>query len=227
MALLDTIRTVETPEGVELSLHLAGPAPRAAAYFIDFLIRAGIYLLISIIAGILGELGLGLWLVTMFMLEWFYPVIYEVTRGATPGKRSLGLVVVHDNGTPIGWRASLLRNLLRAADFVPFCYGLGLSVMLVNKDFKRLGDIAAGTVVVYRPQERKLTRIPPAEAVAPPPLLRTEGMHAVLQFAERHDTLTLARQVELASVLQPVTDQSGERAVRSLLSFANWIARGT
>jgi uncharacterized RDD family membrane protein YckC len=97
-----------------------------------------------------GNFGLALFRISLFAMEWFYPVVFELAwKGSTPGKRWLGLRVVMDNGTPITGRASLLRNLLRVVDFAPFMYGFGLLAMLFNRDFKRWGDMAAGTIVVY------------------------------------------------------------------------------
>ena len=90
-------------------------------------------------------------LILFFALEWLYPVAFELSRwGATPGKRVMGLKVVMDSGLPITPAASFTRNLLRVADFLPMLYGFALASMLIRKDFKRLGDIAAATLVVYR-----------------------------------------------------------------------------
>src|SRR5512143_1036292 len=155
MLQLDTIHTFETPEGIELGLRVAGPLPRALAWVIDALIRYGGLFIVSIALSILGEFGFGLFLILLFLVEWFYPVLFEVSRGATPGKKMMGLAVVHDNGTPIGWPASMIRNLLRVIDFFPLMYGTGLLSMLINRQFKRLGDLAAGTLVVYREQARR------------------------------------------------------------------------
>ena len=92
------------------------------------------------------------------MLEWFYPVIFELTlSGATPGKRVFGLKVVMDNGLPITPAASITRNLLRTADFLPFFYGFAIVSMLTRRDCKRLGDIAAATMVVH--EARAVPRI--------------------------------------------------------------------
>ena len=224
----DTVRTVATPEGVELELRLAGPVPRALAYVLDLLIRVTIFVMLGIAAGALGEFGAGVFLIGFFLLAWFYPVLFEVTRGATPGKAWLGLAVVNDNGTPIGWRASLLRNLLRTVDGLPLPMfnGLGFVTMLANRDFKRLGDLAAGTVVIHVPGEMDRTAMPRFAPMAPPPILRAAGMHSVLHFAERSHSLSPARQAELASILEPITGQRDQDAVDALLSYANWLARG-
>ncbi len=71
----------------------------------------------------LGKLGAGLGLLLTFIMTWWYMVLFEVlNQGRSPGKQMMGLRVVHDDGTPVGWAASLLRNLLRFADILPFGY---------------------------------------------------------------------------------------------------------
>ncbi|MBC7957888.1 MAG: RDD family protein, partial [Cytophagales bacterium] len=148
---LDTLYTAETPEGIALSLRPAGVAPRVLAYGIDLCVRAGMFFGISMLALPFGGMGTALLLVSYFLLEWFYPVAFELMRaGASPGKRMFGLQVVMDSGLPVTPAASITRNLLRAADFFPFLYGFGVTSMLLRRDFKRLGDLAAGTIVVYR-----------------------------------------------------------------------------
>src|SRR3970040_1371697 len=168
--MLDTTRRVATPEGIELTLHLAGAVPRAIAWTIDLAIRAGIVLAMMTGAAQFGQAGWGVVLLTMFFVEWLLPAWFEAAwRGQTPGKRAMGLAVLNDDGTPVRWPGALTRNLLRAVDFLPFLYGIGLLAMLAHRDFKRLGDLAAGTVVVHqqdRIEEKK--EIPAAPPVPPP-----------------------------------------------------------
>ena len=118
--MLDTVYSIETPEGVELDLRLSGIPSRMLAWIIDTFIRFGLYLALSIGLSWGGEFGLGIYLILLFLIEWFYPVFFEViSDGMTPGKRAMGIRVVHSNGTPIGWSASITRNLLRFIDFLP------------------------------------------------------------------------------------------------------------
>ena len=97
---------------------------------------------------------LGTWLgaiggILVFALFWGYYMVFEVTsNGQTLGKRALGLRVIKDGGYPIGFADSAIRNLVRVVDFLPFFYGAGLLTMLINGNWKRLGDLAAGTLVV-------------------------------------------------------------------------------
>ena len=77
-------------------------------------------------------------------------MVFELhASGATPGKRVFNLKVVMDNGLPVTPAASMTRNLLRVADFLPFGFGFAIASMLVRRDYKRLGDIAAATLVVH------------------------------------------------------------------------------
>ena len=148
---LDTRYQVETPEGIDLHLRPAGLVPRALAFAIDLAIRGLILAVTFIVLGLLGQFGMGLGTILLFLVTWWYMVLFEVfNQGRSPGKQMLGLRVVHDDGTPIGWAASLTRNLLRFVDILPFGYTLGIISCLNHPAFKRLGDIAAGTLVVYR-----------------------------------------------------------------------------
>ena len=226
--MLDTYRPVETPEGVEIGLRVAGPVPRLFAAAIDLLVRVGVYLLLSIAAGLLGEGGTGLLLIGMFLMEWFYPVIFEVRRGgATPGKRRMGLLVLHRDGTPVGWMASIVRNLLRFADFLPLAYGFGIASMLADRDFRRLGDLAAGTVVVHREPDLIGHRVPAGPPLRPPATLDLDEQRAVLDFAERLGTWSEARAAEIAGIAAPLTGippgTGGVEGVKSLLGIANWL----
>jgi uncharacterized RDD family membrane protein YckC len=222
---LDTYRAVETPEGVELGLRVAGPAVRLHAWGIDTVARLVGYGLAAIPLGLLGRVGTGMFFLVLFLGEWLYPVLFEVLRGgATPGKRALGLVVVHDDGTPVGWGASLLRNLLRFADFLPLAYGFGLATMLLHPDFKRLGDLAAGTLVIYRESgDGTVLAVPEAPPMPPAVRLEPDERSAVVAFVERMPLWGEARAAELASLAAPLTGAHGEAGVRHLAGIANWL----
>lgn len=225
--MLDTTRRVATPEGIELTLHLAGPVPRAMAWAIDLAIRLAIVLAVMTGALPFGQAGWGVVLLTLFVVEWLLPAWFEAAwRGQTPGKRAMGLAVLNDDGTPLRWPAALTRNLLRAVDFLPFLYGLGLIAMLANRDFKRLGDLAAGTVVVYQFEKLDSKKeIPLSPAIAPPVPLNLEEQRAVLDLAERSTSMTKERFEELAELPTPLVGPlDGERAAQRLLGMANHIA---
>ena len=225
--MLDTTRRVATPEGIELTLRLAGPVPRALAWSIDLVIRLGIVALVMMLAAQLGRAGWGVVLIAAFFVEWLLPAWLEASWGGqTPGKKLFGLAVLNDDGTPLRWPGALTRNLLRAVDFLPFLYGIGLAAMLLNRDFKRLGDLAAGTVVVYQAEKAEANKnIPLAQPIAPPVALSLEEQRAVLELAERSATLTQERVEELAELPAPLVGHlHGEPAARRLIGIANHIA---
>jgi uncharacterized RDD family membrane protein YckC len=223
---LDTANSIETPEGVILELHPCGPVARGGAWLVDALIRTVLYLVLAFVLAFLGDVGMGLILIAFFLLEWFYPVYFELSKGATPGKAAFGLLVVHTNGTPIAWQASMLRNLLRVVDFLPLLYGFGLVSMLLNRRFQRLGDLAAGTLVIHRPEVMAQPRIQETDAIAPPAGLTLREQQAIISYAERVPRLSESRQIELATHLYPLTGQSGNASVETLLGYARWLARG-
>jgi uncharacterized RDD family membrane protein YckC len=223
--MLDTAREIPTPEGIELTLRLAGPVPRALAWGIDLLLRLAAFAVLSIPLGMLGAVGAGIFLILWFGLEWLAPTLFEVYfDGATPGKRALGLMVLHSDGTPVGLSASLTRNLLRAADFLPLLYGFGLLAMLLSRDFQRLGDIAAGTLVVYRETVFQHGAIPQAVPLPPPVLLTALEQRTVLDLAARSQTLTVERAEELASLAPRLTGgREDAAALGRILSIANYL----
>ncbi|EXJ13357.1 RDD family protein [Imhoffiella purpurea] len=225
MSPIDTIRFNETPEGVDLGLRVAGPVPRALAFVVDLVVRGALYLVLIPLTAFAG-VGLGLMLLGFFLLEWFYPVLFEVLKGATPGKFAMGLSVVHDDGTPVGWSASMIRNLLRAVDFLPILYGVGLVSCLVDRDFRRLGDLAAGTLVVHRERARGAAAIPDVPSRPLPPGLDLQTQQAILAFAERGPRLSAARRIELAEILTAEEGRRGAAAVDRVAGWASWLARG-
>ncbi len=224
---LDTVVSAETPEGIAIELRPAGLSSRCYAYLLDQLIRFGIWYAIVIATSIMGGFGLGLMLIVLFVLEWIYPVIFELSRwGATPGKRVLGIKVVMDNGLPVTPAASITRNLLRAADFMPALYGFGIVSMMLRKDFKRLGDIAANTLVVYRAPAAPKIAIDDIEPLAPVRPLPPEDQAAVVALAARAARLTPERLDELAALAAWVSGdagRSGPQVTRRVLAVAHWL----
>ncbi len=224
--LLDTLREYEIPEGVTLEFRLAGPVVRAWAWSIDAILRALLYALLAVVLSYLGGVGVALMLIGFFLIEWFYPVVFELHSGATPGKKAMGLWVIQDNGTPLTPASSIIRNLLRVVDFLPLLYALGLLSMLIDREFRRLGDLAAGTLVVYRDHPVKLAESS-VKRVIKPPLDLTEGeQQAVLAFAERGELLSSSRRIELAELLSGLSGQTGQNAVDEIYAYANWIIKG-
>jgi len=224
---LDTIVAIETPEGILLELRPAGLTARACAFTLDWLIRLAVMFTALNVAAFLAGLGVAFMLILFFALEWLYPVVFELTTGgATPGKRVFALKVVMDNGLPITPAASVLRNVLRAADFLPFGYGFAIASMLLRRDCKRLGDIAAATMVVHEPRDipkialSRVTPLAPARALAP------EDQAVLVALAARAHLLTAERLDELAALAAPVsgdTGRSGREVTRRVLGVAQWV----
>ncbi|WP_323846352.1 RDD family protein [Microbulbifer magnicolonia] len=225
--MLDTTYNVETPEGIDLRAQAAGPVPRILAYGVDVFYRTLILTGLGIALAFADRAGMGLWLLCSFLLEWFYPVYFEVLRGGqTPGKKAFGLMVVNDNLTPISWGASLLRNLLRFADFLPFAYAAGVICMTLGRNFQRLGDLAAGTLVVYQQPQRSHTSLPEVSPLAPPRGLQLQDQQALVSLTERHAELSEARQCELADLLEPITGKRGRAGLDYLRAVGSWLLGG-
>jgi uncharacterized RDD family membrane protein YckC len=223
---LDTIVTAETPEGILLELRPAGLTGRAYAFLLDLLIRILLFSTLQFLAALAGRVGVAFTLILLFALEWLYPVFFELTRwGASPGKRALGLKVVMDNGLPITPAASVTRNLLRAADFLPFLYGFALVSMLVRRDFKRLGDIAAATLVVYQPRAPRKSTAPDIAPLPPAIPITAQDQAAVIALSTRATRLTAERLDELAALAAPISGddgRSGPEVTRRVLAVAQW-----
>ena len=170
-------------------------------------------------------------LVSGFLLEWFYPVLFEVYwRGQTPGKRACGLAVLHDDGRPVSWGASFVRNTVRFVDFLPFLYAAGFVSSLLDRDGKRLGDLAAGTLVVHAEGQRRPAP-PPAAAAAgaePPPFpLTVEEQQALIEYSRRVPQLTEERAAELAEAAAPLAGSLAPEAAKArLLRIANFLLGG-
>ncbi|MFO1250692.1 MAG: RDD family protein [Inhella sp.] len=212
-----------------LSLRPAGLVARTMAFLLDLLIRIGIDLGLVILLGTLGGLGAGLILLGLFCVEWLYPILFELSRwGATPGKRALGLRVVMDTGLPVTPAASFTRNLLRVADFLPLAYAFGIVSMLLNRECKRLGDLAAGTLVVHTEAVRLHDAPQPAASLAPARPLSTREQAAILSWAGRAQRLTPDRFEELAQLAAPVlpplrADEASRSAAERLAGVAQWL----
>lgn len=223
--MLDTHHTVEVPEGIEINLPLAGPVERSLAFMLDMLIRIGIYIVMYSLLNLMGNLGLGLFLICYFLIEWFYPVFFEIfNQGATPGKKMMDLAVVNDDGTPVTWATSLTRNLLRSADQFPAFYLVGLISMFLNSEFKRLGDLAAGTLVIHKKTYVNKSKLPEKKPKHASIHLTIEEQSAILHFGERSNNLSEPRCHELADILQPVLgENSASQRMNAILSIANWL----
>jgi uncharacterized RDD family membrane protein YckC len=146
---------LEIPENVRLGFRLAGPGTRLGAYLLDLGVRAAIlYVLVTGLSIVLLPLATtgfpaGVYFVAAFLLEWGYGCFFETWwNGQTPGKRAFNLRVIKTEGYAIGFYEAMIRNLLRAADFVPLFYAAGFLTAILNPRLQRIGDLVAGTMVV-------------------------------------------------------------------------------
>lgn len=221
---LDTICLVETPEGTDLHAEVVGLVPRALAYCLDFLLRSVVLLLFSLFL-FFGKAGYGLLLIVYFLLEWWYPVLFEVYRGGqTVGKKAFKIKVVNDDLTPIRIGPSLIRNLLRTADFFPGFYVVGIVAMTMTSRFQRLGDLAANTLVIYAEQEqydpKPLEGITP---VAPVHTMNEVQQAAFINFALNRGRLSAARQTEIAEIIRPRIPARFQSATDYVRGVGKWL----
>ena len=209
----DSSLLMQTPEGIAFVLYPAGLPIRVCAWAIDGFIQGILIFAILISVGLLGEM-LGFWfsLILIFALDWFYHILFEVfCRGQSPGKRIMGIRVLRGDGSPVNPGASFLRNLLRFADTFLFLYLIAFICMLVSPGFRRLGDWAADTLVVYTDYARSPHRFAsPAlrrsampwlgglPMLSPSRKLNFEERQGILMFARRYPLLGKARADEIA-----------------------------
>lgn len=152
--------TIETPEQTSLEFPLAGIGSRFLAVALDTLLQFAIYLVLGLIAALVASFsiagtlerqwGIAILLFVAFGVQFGYFATFETFwNGQTPGKRWTHLRVIQDSGRPINAYDAILRNLLRIVDSLPSLYAIGIVTMLISKENKRVGDYAAGTVVVH------------------------------------------------------------------------------
>ena len=223
--MLDTRYRVEIPGGVKLEAQVVGPIPRFFAFAIDLIIRGILVFVLSLVSIPFGAFGLGggFFLILLFLIEWFYPVLFEVfNRGQTPGKKMLGISVINDDLTPVTLGTSMVRNLLRTVDFLPLCYLTGLIAMVSNRRFQRLGDMAAGTLVISVRESAKTAAIENIVPLAPTTTLLRAEQTSIIEFLHRSKHLSQPRQRELASILDGITHQKDENGADRLHRIGAW-----
>jgi uncharacterized RDD family membrane protein YckC len=224
---LDSVVAAETPEGILLEMRPAGMSARFAAFLIDKLIIFAILYAAAFVSMFFRGFGFAVWMILFFLLDWFYPVFFELGRnGATPGKRAMNLKVIMDNGLPITPAASITRNLLRFADLMPLAYGAAVICMVTRPDGKRLGDMAAATLVVHLPRPAPKATLEMVMPVAPVRPLSQRDQSAVISLAARAPTLTIERLDELAAIAASVqgdAHQAQSEVTRRVLGVAQWL----
>jgi uncharacterized RDD family membrane protein YckC len=152
--------TLQTVTGVDVELTVAGPGSRSYAFIIDWHIRLLLALTWLLVGHLMyfgglqmtGQPGSGyllwVWLPTLFLYFFYHPVLELAMRGRTPGKRIAGVRLVTREGDIPGAGALLLRNVFRLLDSLPVCYLVGLVTVMFTDHHVRVGDLAAGTLLV-------------------------------------------------------------------------------
>jgi uncharacterized RDD family membrane protein YckC len=156
------LHQVISSEKVPLAFKVAGLGSRFLSWLIDLAIIIALFYVIALLGSVFefarAGVGFGVIMVLTFVIQWGYFLLFEwLWHGQTPGKRALGIRVIDLDGASISLGQSAVRNILRVADglpllvpdVVPVMYGVGFLVAALNAEQRRLGDLAAGTLVVY------------------------------------------------------------------------------
>ena len=206
--------TIRTPEGVEMDLVLAGMGTRILAAVIDIIIQATVFLVFVLAAtSWLVSLGSavanGIVALATVLIFLGYHVVGEVWwNGQTLGKRLMGVKVVTDDGGPVGFVTSLIRTAMRLVDILPVGYGVGFVSAMASSKTQRLGDMAAGSLVVRAPTKGSVAAS--AELKLPVPASTAWDVTAVTrdhvallrQYAQRRDQLPPDTREKLAQKLR-------------------------
>lgn len=224
--MIDNAINVESPLGVELTLYPAGLPVRTMAYLIDFGIKLIFYIAIDTISEFIGGLGIGVSLIIIFVTEWFYFVLWDtLNNGKPPGKIFMGLRTVHADGSPITLSGSVIRSFLLVVDIFPYFPFIGPISMAASRNYSRVGDLAASTMVVYDADStiREPQRVQVRKSL-PMPLSQDERQN-FLAFQNRFEEFSKERQIELSETLKPLLNESGARASFEALGVAENIRR--
>ena len=204
--------TIDTPEGVPLELTLAGVGSRFASalldYILQFIILLALALVLSYGAGFSpgsSSLSAAFWVLGFFAVFWGYDVAFEVLNsGRTPGKAANGLRVVRESGAPVTFGPSAVRNVIRIIDLLPGTYLVGITSILLTKRNQRVGDLAAGTLVI-----REARKLPPEVRVSPSVQAPTwdtsavgrQDLDTVAAFLARRHELEAGARIQIAAEL--------------------------
>ncbi len=202
---MDTEIRVVNAAGVTLALPIAGPGGRSYAFVIDWHIRVLLALTWALSFYALNAFGVRLagfayiaWIPAGLIYFLYHPVLEVLLRGSTPGKRRAGIRIVDEAGRPPSTGALLIRNLFRLVDTLPSLYVVGLTATLVTRQSVRLGDLAAGTLLIYDKTEPKLDDLSAFANGAGLTATQTELVQDVL---ERWDSLNVERRCEIGEKL--------------------------
>ena len=213
--------SIATPEGVDVELTLAGLGSRSVARLVDQAIQLAVMLAIGFLAAVTGgpaggsdagdggdggALALALVVVLIFLVQFGYDVLFEVlASGRTPGKRWSGLRVVRADGAPVGFVTSAVRNLVRIVDALPGVYAVGMIAVLASGRNQRLGDMAAGTLVVRERRGPRRAKAHPAHAfrASHPPAPAPDALGWDVSAVTAEELATVRRFLERRAGLVP------------------------
>jgi uncharacterized RDD family membrane protein YckC len=241
-------RFVVTPEQVEVRLVPAGPGSRFLALIVDstFALAISSALYNLIVPTVSGGIGYAIWATLNFVLAWGYHVYFETARrGQSPGKRLLGLRVVDGRGLPLAVEQSFVRNVIRVLDLAPVFYGVGAAAMGADRHRRRLGDLAADTMVVRESralsEAATIARAPEHNSLRTPRVIRAvrhriglEERELLLALSLRAASLTPQARFDLFEDMAahyrrklelPEMGLSGENLVRGLIGVLFWDRR--
>jgi uncharacterized RDD family membrane protein YckC len=227
---------IETPEQIDVSLELAGLGSRFVARLIDWLVKAAALMIIWFLGMLVlamlftvkdefPKIVIVLLASVIWALATGYDVYFEVRHsGQTPGKRSAGIRVIRENGAPIDFGSSCVRNLLSIADFLPFGYLLGALLVVLSSRAQRLGDMAAGTLVVRERSpvapadiNEQITRLASSEihfATSQLTNCGPEDKQILRSFLQRHEQMeVLARHNLACNLARRFVSKAGDSAV--------------
>jgi uncharacterized RDD family membrane protein YckC len=195
---LDDRITIATPEGVAIEMVLAGLGSRFLARLLDSVIQLLIIIALAVVLGVTGSSGIGIavFVIMVFLVVFAYDVVLEtLNNGRTVGKMAAGIRVVGLMGEPVRFTTSSVRNIARIADFLPVFYLVGTISIVATQHDQRLGDLAAGTVVV-RDRFPGLAQLPAPITVTPAAVatwdvsaIRPDEVQAIRQFLDRRLSL--------------------------------------
>jgi uncharacterized RDD family membrane protein YckC len=212
---------VATPEHVAFRFETAGLGSRFAAQLLDLAVLAGGLIALAVastgVSAVLGTSTAGTlaFVVVGFLSFWAYWILLEALwSGRTLGKHAMRLRVIDARGGPASPGQAVIRNLLRIVDFLPWAYGLGTAVMFSTARSQRLGDLAAGTVVIRERGAVRLADLVAAPAAAAPvptapapvrpgPRLEPGLRRFVVAYGQRRATLAPERRHQLAVSVEP------------------------
>ncbi len=244
-------RTLEiiTPEQVAIRYELAGFGSRAVAAFIDFIWQFFAYIGIVSIIFLLRWLFPVPWLtnpeptsasIFLVVLLYFVTLIYysyfeTVWSGETPGKRKMGLCVINEGGYPVDLRSVILRNMLRVIDWLPFGYGIAFISVIMGARYQRLGDLAAGTLVVRKGEEdegnkaftfgaAQVFRLLEGGVLSQVNRISRDELEMVQLFLARRAALPFALRVQFAQRLsQPIMEKIGYKIPVVGVDYERWL----